>query len=267
MKIEDSKLKPVNMGGTGTMYTLESEGRTWIYKPAESKWGKNPEPFRGIVQECAYEVQRIVDSESAIVCKYIDAGNLQGAVQELIPTAKGRDYQEMQYNENIPFTQEEINQFVREFVTDYLLCNYDSHGRNFITDTNGVIRGVDKEQSFRYLNEPEAQKPSITFSPNTERYGEMEPIYNTIFRRYSEGKLDIDFGVISGYMERVEAVDRSAYSAIFAPYCEACGKAFGSDPNQMLGQIVGRRDNMRTNIESFFQNLTDVRDENLGRKR
>ena len=267
MDLDSSKLKEVNMGGTGTMYTLESQGRTWIYKPAESKWGHNPEPFRGIVQECAYEVQKIVDPESAIICKYIDAGNLQGSIQEFVPNVKGRNYHDMQYDESIPFTQDEINQFMREFVTDYLLCNYDGHGRNFITDENGIIRGVDKEQSFRYLREAESSKPSITYSPNTDRYGETEPIYNTIFRRYSEGKLDIDFKVLSGYMDRVEAVDRDQYAAIFSPYCESCSKAFGTDASQMLDQIVSRRDQMRTNIESFFQNLTEVRQETTGKKR
>ena len=168
MDIENSKLKKVNMGGTGTMYTLQgNDGKEYIYKPAVSKFSGNVEPFRGIVQECAYEVQRIVDPSSAVICKYVDAGSLQGSVQELVSTIdNGRDYHAMQYDESIPFTQEEINQFMREFVTDYLLCNFDSHGRNFITDENGIIRGVDKEQSFRYLRDPASEKPDITYHPN-----------------------------------------------------------------------------------------------------
>ena len=58
-----------------------------------------------------------------------------------------------------------------------------------IVDENGVIRGVDKEQSFRYLRDPDSEKPSCDYSPNWS-YGTQEPIYNLIFRRYSEGKLN-----------------------------------------------------------------------------
>ena len=268
MNLEDIQLKRVNMGGTGTMYTLEDgNGKTYIYKPAVAKYTGNVEPLRGIVQECAYEVQKIVDPDSAIGCRYIDNAILKGSIQEFIPTMENsRNYCDMQHDESIPFTQEEINQFMREFVTDYLLCNFDSHGRNFITDQNGVIRGVDKEQSFRYLRDPESEKPSIDYHPNSG-YGETEPIYNTLFRRFSEGKIDIDFSVISGFMDRVDAYDDNQYRSLFVPYCEACSQAFGTDPNQMLDKIVARKANMRENIETFFQGLQDKRDQALASKK
>lgn len=264
MEIVNDDIQPVYMGGTGEMFTLQgNDGKNYIYKPAVQKGTNKVEPFRGIVQECAYHVQNIVSPESAVWCQYFDVGRLQGSVQEFVQTSNtGRNYYNMQFDESIPFTQEEINQFMREFVTDYLLCNFDSHGRNFITDENGIIRGVDKEQSFRYLRFAESEKPDINYHPN-RKYGEAEPIYNTLFRRYSEGKIDIDWDVISGYMDRVDAVDNDKYREIFVPYCESCGKAFGTDPNHMLDQITARKVNMRTNIESFFQNLTQVREENL----
>lgn len=258
------KLKEVNMGGTGVMFLIKGNDRDYIYKPAVRKNTNIAEPFRGIVQECAYEVQNIVDPESAIVCKYVESRGTCGSIQEKIPVlASAPDYHDMQYGDVTNFSQEQINQFMREFVTDYLLCNYDGHGRNFITGTDGIIRGVDKEQSFRYLNEPEAERPSIDYSPNSERYGETEPIYNTLFRAYQDGKINIDFGVIDRYMSRVEAVSDDKYRSIFAPYCDACSKAFGSDASQMLDKITARKTNMRTNIQAFFQDLTDVRNQNL----
>lgn len=268
MNLDDIKLKRAYMGGTGQMYTLEDgNGKTYIYKPAVAKYSGNVEPFRGIVQECAYEVQNIVDPVSAVGCKYVNNSLLQGSIQEFIPTkTDARDYHAMQYDESIPFTQEEINQFMREFVTDYLLCNFDGHGRNFITDQNGIIRGVDKEQSFRYLRDTHSEKPDITYHPNSG-YGETEPIYNTIFRRYAEGKLDIDFSVISGYMDRVDAVDNDRYRGIFVGYCESCSQAFGTDKDQMLDKIVARKVNMRENVETFFHGLQDMREQALaGRK-
>jgi len=267
MEIKEGRLERVYMGGTGQMYLLHgNNGGKYIYKPAIAKYSGNVEPFRGIVQECAYEVQKIVDPDSAVICKYVEAGDLQGSVQELIPTKENSPkYYLMQRDEDSEFTNEEINQFMREFVTDYLLCNFDSHGNNFVTDQNGIIRGVDKEQSFRYLNDPRSSKPDINYHPNSV-YGEHEPIYNTLFRRYAEGKLDIDFSVISEVMDRVDAFNNEDYRRIFMPYCEACSVAFGDDANQKADKIVERKVNMRTNIETFFQALTDLRDKNLSQK-
>lgn len=264
MNLDDIKLKRVEMGGTGQMYTLEDgNGKTYIYKPAVAKYSRNPEPFRGIVQECAYEVQNIVDPASAVGCRYVNNSMLQGSIQEFVPTMENaRNYWAMQSDESIPFTQDEINQFMREFVTDYLLCNFDGHGRNFITDQNGVIRGVDKEQSFRYLRDSRSEKPDINYHPNIN-YGETEPIYNTLFRRFAEGKIDIDFSVISGYMDRVDAVDNDRYRGIFVDYCEACSNAFGTDKDQMLDKIVARKTNMRENIETFFHGLQEQREQAL----
>lgn len=261
------ELKRVYLGGTGEMYSLHNREGDFLYKPALRKYSSIKEPFRGIVQECAYKVQDIVDPSSAIWCKYIVAGDSSGALQKRIPLMdNARNYYWMGKNET--FNEDEINQFMREFVTDYLLYNFDAHGNNFITDVNGVIRGVDKEQSFRYINESEAQVPSVSYNPN-ERYGESEPIYNKIFRLYRDGKIDIDFGVISYYMGRVEAYDNFEYRKIFEPYCEACNEAFGPSYNvkRTLDKIVERKVNMRSNIEKFFNELTDVRESTLIGKR
>jgi len=261
---ENYVLKRAYLGGTGEMYELVCDGHNYLYKPAVRKGTSISEPFRGIVQECGYEVQKIVDPDSAVLCKYITDYGLAGAVQERIKVnPNGRNYTSFQISDSEILSKEEVDQFMREFVTDYLICNFDPWGGNFVTDKNGVIRGVDKEQSFRYINNPESEKPSIDYAPNS-RYGTPEPIYNTIFRRYSEGSLDIDFNVIDKYMKRVEAVNDSDYRSIFKPYCAACGIAFGVDENQLLDKIVSRKINMRSNIEEFFNKLTDVREKGVG---
>lgn len=253
------KLKRIYLGGTGEMYSLTTGNSKYLYKPAVRKYTNILEPFRGIVQECGYEVQKIVDPDSAVLCKYIDRDGLSGSVQERIEVSNNsRNYSAIQYCDE-DLTNDEVEQFLREFVTDYLLCNFDGHGANFITDKNGIIRGVDKEQSFRYLNDPLSKKPSIDYSPNTEFYGEQEPIYNMIFRRYAEGKLDIDFSIIDKYMKRVESVDDNTYREIFRSYCDACSKAFNSNGEEMLDKIVLRKQNMRENIVEFYNNLTNMR--------
>ncbi len=77
-------------------------------------------------------------------------------------------------------TADQVQQIQREHVTDWLLGNYDSHGGNFVTDTNGRLIGVDKEQSFRYITD-KASENDIRI-PSNSKYGETEPLYNTVFR-------------------------------------------------------------------------------------
>ena len=252
------ELKRIYLGGTGEMHLLTTGQSEYLYKPAVRKYTNISEPFRGIVQECGYEVQKIVDPESAVVCRYVDCDGLRGSVQERIKILpNGRNYSCVQfYDEDL--STSEVNQFLREFISDHLLCNFDGHGANFVVDENGIIRGVDKEQSFRYLRDPESRKPSVDYSPNWV-YGTQEPIYNMIFRRYSEGILDIDFSVIDRHMRRVEAVDNDTYREIFRSYCDACSKAFGTDSEDMLDEIVSRKVNMRSNVEEFYDNLTNMR--------
>lgn len=253
------KLNRVYLGGTGEMYSLDIDGVSYLYKPSLRKGTNIIEPFRGLVQQCAYEVQKIVDPESAVYCYYTESDGLIGAVQERINvSSSGRDYREVQFYDEDLFP-DEVNQFLREYVSDYLLCNFDGHGGNFVTDENGVIRGVDKEQSFRYLNDPLSRKPNVDYSPNTEFYGELEPIYNLIFRRYSRGKLDVDFSVLDKYMSRVEKFSNDEYRKIFKPYCDSCCSFFGGDSESMLDKIVERKINMRSNIEEFYSQLTSAR--------
>ena len=261
------KLVKVNLGGTGEMYALQYNGNNYLYKPALRKNTTIVEPFRGIVQECAYRVQDIVDSESAIWCRYIENESSCGALQLRIDVApRSRNY--YWFRDDDDFTPEEVNQFMREFVTDYLLYNYDAHGNNFITGKDGIIRGIDKEQSFRYINDPDSAKLSVDYAPNSVRYFEDEPIYNKIFKRYRDGKLDIDFNVISHYMDKVDCFDYDEYRNIFVPYCKACQASFGADSQAMLDKIVERKVNMRSNVEAFFQQLTEERENSLGgRKR
>lgn len=266
-------LKRIDLGGTGKMYLIKGlDGsidsnlddklfKQYIYKPAISKFTEEFEPFRGIVQECAYEVQKIVDPDSAIVCRYINQDGIIGSVQEKIECCpNGIDFYALQRTEEelACLPQDIINQFMREFVTDYLLYNFDSHGSNFIIDKNGIIRGVDKEQSFRYMNQEQAQFPSTDYHPNAT-YFEEEPIYNPLFRLYRDGQISIDYNVIDKYMKMVEQVPDRDYANIFRSYCDACSVAFVTNSSEKLVRIVMRKNDMRKNITDFFDDLTEIR--------
>ncbi len=254
--------------GTGEMhqYTDAATGTDeWLFKPAQTKSGK-PEAFRAYVQEAGYRVQGIVDPDTAVPCQTITIdthtkGTKFGAIQlKQTDLDSSFDLKAWQNGTGVAPSREVIAQLQKENVTDWLMCNYDSHGGNFIQNaTTGKVIGVDKEQAFRYISNPNAQKMSYTFHPN-QNYGETEPIYNTLYRKFAHGEIDFDLNDTLAYIKRIEAVPDAEYREIFRDCAESLlGK--GNKAEQLLDSIVARKKTLRTTFEDFY---TDILTERKG---
>lgn len=208
----------VKLGGTGEMHLIQDgQGKEYLFKPAVSKFERKDRPYRAEIQEASYKVQKIVNPQGAVKCNTTEINGIFGAIQERIKTSNnGFDLVNWQI-EGGAIPQEILDGIMREYVTDYLLCNFDAHSKNFIIGQDGIVRGIDKEQAFRYIREQESKQPSIDYHPN-KVYKELEPIYNTIFKRYINGELDINFDVIYDAMHRVEQISSKNYGEIFSRY-------------------------------------------------
>lgn len=255
---------PLHIGGTGEMHLLHDNKtglEDWIFKPGQTKAGK-PEPFRAYVQEAGYKVQGIVDPDSMVEVGtgYVDIpgkGKVFGAAQRRIGNLdKSFDLENWQYNGGT-LDPSIVSQLQRENVTDWLLGNYDCHGRNFVLTQDGKLYGVDKEQAFRYISQSGAQSMSLTYHPNSV-YGETEPVYNTLYRRFAKGEIDIRLNDTLAYIKRVEAIPDNEYREIFRDYAEALhGK--GIKAEQLLDQIVFRKQQLRQTFETFYSDLLTQR--------
>lgn len=53
------------------------------------------------------------------------------------------------------------------------------------------------------------------------RYGETEPVYNTLFRRFANEDIDLNLQDTLPYIKRVESIPDKEYREIFRPYAEA----------------------------------------------
>lgn len=246
-----------NLGGTGEMqaYT-DANGNRWLFKPAQSKSG-NPETFRAYVQESGYKVQHIIDPDSAVPVGTGKLGGKFGAFQKRVANVDtGIDFKAWQSTGG-PLPEGAATQFQREHVTDWILGNFDSHGGNFIMDDAGHLIGIDKEQAFKYITEDGAQKMSYSFHPNAG-YGEKEPIYNTIYRKFSQGEIDLDLQDTLAYIKRVEAIPDTEYREIFRSYAEALhGK--GKAAEELLDAIVERKSTIRETYRAFYSDLLTER--------
>lgn len=255
-------MKQINLGGTGRMFEYVLNDKTYLFKPAENRFYRTQEEFRAHVCEFASYVQSIVDNNSAIPCKVAKNGNLIGSIQPLYKTNSDFKY-DLEDFENGIFSNIEENQLnlikqslVREFVVDYLLNNFDCHRDNFIQDDKGIIRGVDKEQSFKYFNNLEAKELSCDYHPN-KRYGTLPPIYNAMFKMVREGKLHLDMGWLKELICRVEKIDDKVYMSKAQSYINSIKKLDEVKGYKLQLFILERKTNIRKNIFNFINNLTN----------
>ncbi len=124
-------------------------------------------------------------------------------------------------------------------------------------DDAGRLIGLDKEQSFRYIKEIGAQQMSYTYHPNAT-YGETEPIYNTLFRRFAKGEIDLDLQDTLAYIKRMEAIPDTQYREIFRNYAETLhGK--GKEAEELLDIIVDRKNRLREEYRQFYRDLLTER--------
>lgn len=98
---------------------------------------------------------------------------------------------------------------------------------------------------------------SYAFHSN-KSYGEQEPIYNTIYRRFAKGEIDLNLQDTLTYIKRVEAIPDNEYREIFRSYAEALhGK--GPEAEKLLDAIVERKVTLRETYRSFYADLLTER--------
>lgn len=255
---------PISLGGTGEMHLcVDAKGKEWLFKPAVDKGGMTEVAFRAHIQEAASRLQQIVDPDTAVKVGVGKINGKLGAFQERLDVAP---FNPMEYAQKnllvgaIP-TPLEIKGLApslqREHVTDWLLGNFDSHGRNFVKTKDGKIIGIDKEQSFKYLSDPASHKMSYSYHPN-KMYGEKEPVYNTFFRAFADKKIDINPQDSLPFIKRIEAIPDAQYREMFRPYAEAL-KGKGNAAESLLDQIVERKQMLRETYREFYSDIMTVR--------
>lgn len=256
IKVTDTKR--IYLGGTGKMYSTKIDDKEYLFKPSINKNGTAFEPFRADIQEVGYKIQNLVDSDTAIpcftghICLDDNDKMFYGAFQERLDT-KPITLKNWQYG-GADIGSKAINELLRESITDYLLCNFDAHGGNFIMDSSSVIRGVDKEQALRYINDVDT-KIDINYSPNTYTYGEAEPILHTILKRYHTDKFDIDFDAVFKYIDIVDSIDSISYMQLYNKYIKSLCETYNKNKNQkqeLYRNILRRKKDIRLAFTTAF---------------
>lgn len=246
-------MQEVSIGNTGEMYQISDRenGREYYFKPAVSKSGE-ARPYRAYIQESAYNIQQIINPDSAVKCNRAEINGMFGAIQEKVPvdtkaTKTFIDYFDDGIGELPP---EIISQVIDEYLVDFCLCNYDAHASNFIIDENGRLRGIDKEQAFRYIRE-DSERDMMFATNYNKRYGENPTIYNTLFEQMKQGKISYKYLEALRYKaSRLSQVPDEQYKKIFEEYAYSKAKT-PEEAESLLSSILDRKGNILQNIEQL----------------
>ena len=225
------KFEKVNVGNTGVMYeVVDKDGNKYFFKPAQSKNGVT-KLYRAYIQEAASELQSIVSPKTAVQCNAITIRGMFGAIQEKIETRKDS----VEISELFNYEAEKL---LGEYVVDYCLCNYDSHERNFIIAKNDFsgVKGIDKEQSFRYIDMPNSDSLLMDNDYNRQ-YGENPPLYLELFKRLIWENRNI-IELIEPYINRLAKITDEQYRKMFEKYAREKSPE-GYD--ELLDKICERR--------------------------
>lgn len=244
------------LGGTKAMNLFENaEGKEWLCKEAVTCVGTY-KPMGALVTEAASRLQEKIGPDTAVrAFTYRKDGRVMGSLQERLDIKPdGFDLFKWQADTSKPIPAHLPDQILREHVTDWLLCNFDTKGENFLEDSQGRLRGIDKEQALSFLDRKDAQHMSYQFSPNPNK-----TLYNSVFELYAQGKMDLDLGRVDQHIRTVESIPDNEYLDMFYEVVKTKCKGNSKKMERMNARILARKTGLRAEYERFFGELVKER--------
>ena len=243
-------LNNAEMGESGLMYRLDEDEKSYLVKPAVEKGTFRRQDFRAEIQGASSKLQSILSPDTTVEVDVIRANCIALSKQDLINVNKEKTQEFESWVRTGGELDENIkNGLLREYVIDFLLCNFDCYYGNFVIDTDGNIRGIDKEQSFRFMNDSRSLNPDFSFIPNGS--GRV-PIYQLLFERYRKGEITLDFSVVTDTIEKARSISDDDYKEMFRSYAMSLDKY---KAEEILDKICSRRMVALERIEEFINNL------------
>lgn len=262
------------VGGTKPAAVQYGEdGSKWLVKEAVSCIGLDA-PDAAIVTEAGYKVQKLVNPDTAIEAfKGQSVGKGVVSYQRMVQGVKSDDVDLFKFSrtpealtdQELARVQELSPQLLREHTTDWLLCNFDTKGENFIITDDGIgkerVYGIDKEAAFRPILDEGAQhmsKDYCRFDQNT--------VYNRLFQQFASGKMNLNLQQVLPQIQRVEAMSDDEYIDIFTDFVHQKQREYGADSpivEQICANILARKINLRMEYRDFFTKLVEERCANV----
>lgn len=253
---KSNQFSNANIGESGIMYKEKNETGEYLIKPAVDKKEYQVQNYRADIQKAASQLQQLISPDTSVLVEIqnmiVDNEQVKVSRQEMINVTEiGKEYLNkwVEDSNEYPLADKQLNQLLQEYVVDYLLCNFDCFAGNFVIDTAGNVRGVDKEQSFRFISENESLDPSFNYTPNGSS---RIPIYRILFNKYNKGDINLNFNYLYEILEKVKNISDEDYKKIFMEYAKDLDS---KNYEEILNKIVDRKNKSIDNIVNFIQQL------------
>lgn len=263
-------------GGTKPMYIFEDRSspilrdgqvvgyKQYLFKEATNCIGMY-KPEGALVTEAAAALQeKICGPYSIPAYAAMEGKKVLGSFQEKIETIEAAQRFDLFFwqtdpQDNIP--AEMKKEILREHTLDWLLCNFDTKGENFLHRTDNHLCSFDKEASFSKLKDAGAQHMSTEYKPHAN-----DTLYNTLFTQFVKGNVALDLSASLEQVTKVEAMEKEKYLGLFSKMLD---QKYGpsAESNKARQEVEAamwqRKDNLREEYRAFYTDLIRRRREAL----
>lgn len=244
------------LGGTKAMYVFEEQnGQEWLFKEATNCLGM-AKPEGAVVTEEASKLQQLLRGDLSIPahCLKDTSGKVVGSLQKRMQKAEGgvdlfKWQAQGDLRENAP-SKTTLDDLMHEHTLDWILCNFDTKGENFINQPNDHIISFDKEASFNTLLQEESKHMSYTFKPHSN-----DTIYNTMFAAFARGEIELDLDANIESIQKLERIPADEFIAMFKETLDVKYGTSGADREQAEQVLRERHQNLRQEYRDFYTQL------------
>lgn len=231
-------------------------GQRYLFKPAVQKSGPGEAlPYKAKSQEGFATVAAIVRPDANIPVETVTYQGKLGTIQPMLDL----DPESPDLNGVKPadLTDQQKVDVADEHLLDWLMSQHDSFASNFVITKEGRVVGIDKEQGWRYVNDPKyPDRLATDYKPNSEIYGEQEPYYNKFWRAFADGEMDFDPTQMTPALSKVESMDPLVLERVLTEYAETVTKMQGPakayDRYAFMKQMLSRKNTLRYDFEKFI---------------
>ncbi len=230
-------------GGHPKDIFVDARGQEWMFKPVDAG-----SEFAAEAETAAYKIGRIVD-DNMVEVRVVKLNGQTGTIQRMI--AELSDKSDLTFFEPSKFSADEIEQLQRHRVIDWLVSNHDGHVAQFLRTQDGRLIGIDKGQAWRYFPN---DKLGIDYHPNS-RFGEREPVYNTLFRMQKNGEITLPWQPILDTIKRLEQLSDDELWSYVESYATGRFQNDSAGLRKFKLMLVDRKNNLRRDFEAYIKTV------------
>jgi len=273
-KLELKDREPKQIGGTKTMMSYTgTDGSKWLMKRAEDSVGRT-KLSGALLTEAGYKLQNLVDPNTAVEA-FASKTNEDGVVsfqRELQNVVKSdridlfyfSRHHERMHQKEFKQIEDMGDQILREHVSDWLLCNFDTKGENFVVTESEpgkgdfTLHGIDKENAFKKILSGGAQHMSSSYKPHN-----YDTLYNGIFTEYAKGRMNLNLDVMKDKVSEIVSMKDEDYMKTFSVYLDNVRKKDPTKYAETYANILKRKNELGSEYNRFFGELVNERCKNV----